>query len=90
MSSEEEEERRQDSDCYCPRVDQSVLILGDTCFFPAKNKAVCVGCVFDEKFVMAKIILLLSEMLQSPEKRKDDSSTVENSTPCRMLEVEQH
>ena len=80
--SSEEEVRRQDIDCYCPRVDQSVLILGDTCFFLGKNKAVCNGCVFDEKFVTAKIMLLLAEMLQGSEKRKDDRDR-------HALEVEQ-
>lgn len=78
--SGEEELRRQDLDCYCPRVNQQVLILGDTCFFSDKKREVCQGCVFDGDFVRVKIILLLAEMLEDPEKRKDDS--------CRMLEVE--
>jgi hypothetical protein len=80
MSSEEEEEpTRQDSDCYCPRVDHSVLILGDTCFFPDKKAVVCRGCVFDGDFIRVKLILVVSEMLQergsgkkSEEKKEGD------------------
>jgi hypothetical protein len=64
--TEEEEVKRQDCDCYCPRVDQLVLILDDTCFFPDKKKGVCQGCAFDGNFVLVKLILLTTEMLQSP------------------------
>lgn len=80
--SSEEEVRRQDLDAYCPRVDQSVLILGDTCFFSDKKRAVCQGCVFDGDFVLVKLILLASEMLQERGCGKG-----KNSEKC-VLEVE--
>lgn len=84
MSSEEEEEpRRQDSDCYCPRVDHSVLILGDTCFFSDKKAVVCRGCVFDGDFILVKVILLAAEMLQERESGKGKNSEK------HVLEVEQ-
>jgi hypothetical protein len=84
MSGEEEEEvRRQDLDAYCPRVDRQVFILQDTCFFPDKKAIVCRGCVFDGDFILAKLILLASEMLQDRGCKKG-----ENSEKC-TLEVEQ-
>jgi hypothetical protein len=69
-----EEERRQDLDAYCPRVDQSVLILGDTCFFSDKKAVVCRGCVFDGDFILVKLILLAVEMLQEREHRKEQKA----------------
>lgn len=81
---EEEQETRQDSDCYCPRVNREVLILGDTCFFSDKKAVVCRGCVFDGDFIKVKLILLTSEMLE-----ERDSATEKNSEKP-ILEVEQH
>jgi hypothetical protein len=72
--SSEEGDRREDLDAYCPRVDKSVLILGDTCFFSDKKAVVCRGCVFDGDFITVKLILLAIEMLQergSGKGRKD-------------------
>jgi hypothetical protein len=85
----EEEERRQDLDAYCPRMDKSVLILGDTCFFPDKKAVLCRGCVFDGDFITVKVILLLAEILQERSSGKFLTVLESSSSTSRKEEVQQ-
>jgi hypothetical protein len=54
---------REDTDNYCPRHDEQVLILGRTCFCKNRDR-VCSGCVFDSEPIRVKLIWLMSEILQ--------------------------
>jgi hypothetical protein len=60
----EEEFGRQDSDAYCPRRDEQVLILDGTCYCKNRDLA-CSGCVFDSEPIRLKLIWLMSEILQA-------------------------
>lgn len=53
---------RADSDAYCPRVYEQVLIIDTVCFFPRRNER-CRSCLFDVNRVLVKLVLLLASKL---------------------------
>jgi hypothetical protein len=62
---------REDFDCYCPRVDQQVLIISGTCYCPKRNKILCNACIYDLNVAVVKLLLLLVENLST--RAKDGS-----------------
>lgn len=55
--------KRQDSDAYCPRVNQQVLILNSRCFYSGINET-CRDCVYDVDHIKVRLMLLLCTILE--------------------------
>jgi hypothetical protein len=56
------DDSRGDTLCYCPRTDQEVLILSSVCFWNG-NREACGGCLFNTEHIKAKLLVLLSDIL---------------------------
>jgi hypothetical protein len=63
MAEEEQLEPREDRECFCPRVQEEVLVLSNCCFFRERAWS-CFGCVFNRDFVRVKLTILLKELLE--------------------------
>jgi len=60
-----EEIGRQDCfEGYCPRKNDTVVIVSSRCFYPKRDEQ-CSGCVFDVDFVYVRLILIMSEILEA-------------------------
>jgi hypothetical protein len=65
VTSGNQEFMREDSDLFCPRHVEQVLILSGVCFCKNRDWA-CAGCVLDSERtrIPVKLIWLMSEILQ--------------------------
>jgi hypothetical protein len=74
-----ERDQRPDIDCYCPRLDKQILILSDVCFsFSGRGKhRLCAGCVYDREHINAKLLLVLSDILNKKARAKANNNPME-------------
>ncbi len=63
--NEETRSVRADSDCFCPRVNEHVVILSGVCLFKGV-RIQCSGCIFDTRYVYVKLVFLLCDILTCP------------------------
>jgi hypothetical protein len=54
---------RGDHDLYCPRKEQTVLVLDGTCFSRARDHGCC-DCVCDRNFILTRLILFMLDILE--------------------------
>lgn len=63
-TKKDQDEGRQDCiEGYCPRKNDTVLIVSSRCFYQKRSQD-CAGCVFDQDRIFPKLILIMCQILQ--------------------------
>jgi hypothetical protein len=58
-----ETEGRLDLECFCPRINTQILIIGHDCYYRERGWE-CWGCVFNHNFPLVKLTILLAELIE--------------------------